>query len=532
VNTQLRARADRNRCERFGRMRAKGGRARSPTERSRRRRGAGEQGFTLIELLIVVTIIPLIVGAIAAGLLTILNLQSSVKNRITDSSDAQVVSSTFLKDVQSATLITTWPSSSPECGNLTGGKQLLGLQWAGGQTVVSYDTVPVIGVAGTTYSLVREYCTSGNTSTPSSTTTVAYDISGTQLPPCLGGATCIPSSGQLPQQWYTPAVAQAVKFVVTEAGTGFTYTLLAEPRGWTPTYVAVDGPVPVFSPVTALSTVCSTCLSVGNYGSITINSSLGTNGSSVAIASPSAGSVPIGTDATLTASTLLTTDPLLNSDANSSPPEYFSPQINDPLSGVLTKPTATGTGSCILKSGSTTVFNCSAGIYASTPTLMNNDTYDFDGAAGGTYQFPTTLNIPANATLTFNYGNYIFNGSTLVNGVPAAVTQSGSGAVTITGNNVLFYAPNGSIDFGTNSSVYLVPISGNDGVTIWDASTTNVNIENVQNNRNSYGGIYIPGGTVNASSPEAAANTSLSVMFLIANSINIMQYTNVIVTGP
>src|SRR5579863_5538807 len=67
----------------------------SQSSRSRSDRGHGERGFTLLELLIVITIIPIIVGAISGGLITILNLQSSVQNRITDSGDAQTTSSTF-----------------------------------------------------------------------------------------------------------------------------------------------------------------------------------------------------------------------------------------------------------------------------------------------------------------------------------------------------------------------------------------------------------------------------------------------------
>ena len=496
--------------------------ASSPAAPGRHDQGSGERGFTLIELVIVVTIIPVIIGAISAGLLTILNLQNSVKYRITDSSDAQVVSSTFLKDVQSATYITTSKSSSPQCGNSS--SQLLGLQWGGGQTVVSYDIVSVVGQA-TTYSLVREYCTSGNTTTPSSVTTVAYDISGSQFPPCLGGATCTPNGGTPPAGWFAAGTAandvKAVKFVVTEAGTGFTYTLLAESRAWTPTYVV--GNSVVFSPLTVLNpgaTAAAPGLSLGNYSSITVNPSLGTIGSTVAIASPTPGSVSLGTDATLTASSLLTADPLLNS-ASGPPTEYFSPVVGDPLSGVLNKPVSTGTGSCTFSSGTT--YDCSAGLYASSPSFISGDTYVFD-VNGGTFEFPNTFSIPASLTLTFDSGNYIFDGS-------PAITQSGAGNVTITGNNVLFYVPNGSVDFGANSSVYLLP-TGNDGVTIWDASATYVNIENIQSDRNSYGGIYIPGGTVNASSSQAGANSAMSVMFIIANNINLAQYTNVIVTGP
>ncbi len=506
--------------------------ASSPAAPGRHDQGSGERGFTLIELLIVCMIIPLIIGALSAGLITILNLQSSVKSRITDTSDAQVVSSTFLKDVQSATKMTTLRSSSYQCGN-SSYTQLLGLQWdvvvVGGvpvpQTVVSYDSVPVTVGTATTYSLVREYCTSGNTSTPASSTTAALDISGSQYPPCMTGATCTPDGTT--QGWTAATSVPAVKFVVDETGSGFVYTLLADSRSWTPV-VAASIPVgPAFSPLTVLSTG-STGLSLGNYSSITVNKSPGTNGSSVAIASPSAGSVSFGTSASLTASTLNTTDPLLNSvspGAESSPPtEYFSPQVSDPLSGIFTAPTSPGNVVTCTKAGSS--YTCPHGMYTSDPGFASGSTVTFTG--GPPTEFTKTFVIPPNVTMTFDFGTYIFDGS-------QAISPPASGNASITGLNVLFYVPNGSVDFGNGTSVYLAPINGDYGVTIWDATTTSttaVNIESVQSDLNSYGGIYIPGGTVNATLSNAAANSALSVMFLIASDVNLAPYTSVIVTGP
>ena len=70
-------------------------------------RDRSSAGFTLIELVIVVGVMPLVIGAIAVGILSVFTLQSSVANRLTDSGDAQVVSVNFQNDVQSAALITT-----------------------------------------------------------------------------------------------------------------------------------------------------------------------------------------------------------------------------------------------------------------------------------------------------------------------------------------------------------------------------------------------------------------------------------------
>ncbi|HEY5121649.1 MAG TPA: prepilin-type N-terminal cleavage/methylation domain-containing protein, partial [Acidimicrobiales bacterium] len=396
-----RARPFQNRRGRCLRPRVGGG-APPPTAPGRHDQGSGERGFTLIELVIVASIIPLIIGAISAGLITILRLQSSVASRITASGDAQVLSSTFHKDVQSATSMTTLPSSTPQCGNST--SQLLGLQWGSGgdQTLVSYDSVPATVGATTTYSLVRDYCTFGS-STPSSTSIAAIDISGSQLPPCLDVANCTPGDNP-PQDWTLAASVPAVKFVITEAGSDFTYTLLTGSRAWTPTVATGISVGPAFSPLTVLSS--GTGLTLSNNSSITVNKSHGTNGSSVAIASPLAGSVSIGTGATLTASTLLTTDPLLNSvspGAEPSPPtEYYSPQVADPLkNSIALPPPAIGSPTC---SPAGSIYNCPPGTYTSLPSFSSGSTVTFTGGSGKTTEFTNTFVVPSNVTMTFNYG--------------------------------------------------------------------------------------------------------------------------------
>ncbi len=76
---------------------------------------------------------PLVIGALAVGLLSVFSLQSSVSNRLTDSGDAQVVSVNFQNDVQSASLITTANSpvtapTAPCQPSGASGFQVLGLQ--------------------------------------------------------------------------------------------------------------------------------------------------------------------------------------------------------------------------------------------------------------------------------------------------------------------------------------------------------------------------------------------------------------------
>ncbi len=110
----------------------------------RRLEASDEAGFTLIELLITVVILPIVIGGIAAALLSVFGLQSQTQNRIGDSNDALISSSQFNKDVQGAQEIET--TTAPACG-VSGQTQLLGLEWgldASGnyQTVVSYVIVP------------------------------------------------------------------------------------------------------------------------------------------------------------------------------------------------------------------------------------------------------------------------------------------------------------------------------------------------------------------------------------------------------
>jgi prepilin-type N-terminal cleavage/methylation domain-containing protein len=197
-----------------------------------------EGGFTLIELLIVVTVTPLIVGALGIGLVTMFSLQNGTTGRLQDSSDAQVVTSTFIKDVQSATSITTSSTATPQCGS---GTQLLGLQWGSGQ-VVSYTEVSQ-GTAA--YSLDRNYCVTPTSL--ASTTIVAYDMS----PPCPSASVC-----QLPPVVYDGSVADTapasgyvtatgiskVSFPITEPKSSYTYTLAATPAAGDSTASNLGGP--------------------------------------------------------------------------------------------------------------------------------------------------------------------------------------------------------------------------------------------------------------------------------------------------
>lgn len=196
---------------------------------SKNARKQGDGGFTLIELLIVVTIMPLIAGALGYGLVTVFSLQGSVSARLGDSSDAQVVAASFTKDVQSASSITT--QATPLCGPTTQ-TQLLGLEWGGGSEVASYVEQ---GQSGTTYSLIRNDCATGPSTTPSSSTTLSYDLlapcpqSGScqAAPVAYDGTTVIVTSGGL----VSTIGMTALQFPISEPKSSFVYHLSATPAG-------------------------------------------------------------------------------------------------------------------------------------------------------------------------------------------------------------------------------------------------------------------------------------------------------------
>jgi prepilin-type N-terminal cleavage/methylation domain-containing protein len=220
------------------------GRGRFTTKRSvawynRRRTNpdfdASQKGFTLIELLIVVTILPLVIGGLSYGLLTALQLQSSVSNRLTDTEDAQVVSSTFSSDVQAAAYLTSQQGSTSQCGQ---GTQLLGLEWNPSttapynfQNMVSYMQVSVGSGSTETWSLVREACaTTGaaitNSTTPTSTQVLSIDLPQAQGSPNFSLTSGAPSPAS---NWVPSSDVNSVTFQVTEPKSNYTYLVVGVP---------------------------------------------------------------------------------------------------------------------------------------------------------------------------------------------------------------------------------------------------------------------------------------------------------------
>ena len=210
---------------------------------------ANQKGFTLIELIIVVTILPLIIGGLSYGLLTVLQLQSSVSNKLTDTSDAQIVSSVFASDVQAAQYLTEQPGTTLQCGP---GTLLLGLEWnpspitpGNYQDMVSYVEVPTGTGSNHTYSLVRQECVISpqspnaggliTTSTPvQSTMYLSTDIPNPSLQqqPLINMA--LTSGAPDPTMgWILAKYVTSVTFQVIETLSTYSYDLVGVPLAYT-----------------------------------------------------------------------------------------------------------------------------------------------------------------------------------------------------------------------------------------------------------------------------------------------------------
>jgi len=205
-----------------------------------------------VELLIVVTVLPLVVGGLSYGLLTVLKLQTGVANKLADTGDSQVVLANFTSDVQAATYITTQSGSPSQCG---AGTQILGLEWGQSpnspynfENVVSYVEVQYPGSSN--YSLVRQYCTdTATSSTPISSSTTSTSTGGPLLASSVilsnnypfGTAPTIAPSNEATlasSSWIPASSVSSVSLTVTESVTStqalssdsYTYTLVGSPQ--------------------------------------------------------------------------------------------------------------------------------------------------------------------------------------------------------------------------------------------------------------------------------------------------------------
>jgi prepilin-type N-terminal cleavage/methylation domain-containing protein len=216
-----------------------------------RRSRESDDGFTLVELLMVVTILPLIVGALSAGLIAVFSLQSGVAGRLSHTADAQAVSVNFARDIQGAGQVTTDPSGlKPACAVPAGGTQLLGLESdlaTSGvyQTIISYYSIPepATASAAATNEIVRTYCTGANTTVAQSSEILAFDVSvaGTQtaLHNSVMTVTCVNGQSSLCANastgWVGAQNVSTVSFAIDDQTNNDPYTVVGSPIASTST---------------------------------------------------------------------------------------------------------------------------------------------------------------------------------------------------------------------------------------------------------------------------------------------------------
>ena len=211
-------------------------RSRLAPERAQR---GGESGFTLIELIIVIAVLPIIVGAMTAGLLSVISFTPTISNKLSDSGDAQALSTSFTKDVEGATMVTAAAAATnpSACGT---GTQILGLQYPNGQWI-SYSLITQGAGPAAKQNLFRNVCQTVNGApTVLSSVIASHNVvstSGTDSPSatvtCTSSTPTAPSCAGTPPAWSTNWVSTAqvvnVNLGLTYAASDYTQNLLATP---------------------------------------------------------------------------------------------------------------------------------------------------------------------------------------------------------------------------------------------------------------------------------------------------------------
>jgi len=515
-----------------------------------------EQGFTLVELLIVVVIMPLIVGAIAYGLVSVFSLQNSVTQRLSGSTDVQNVSAQFAKDVQSSEQVYLG-SSSQQCG--AAGVQLLGLSWSRGASMVSYVRVQMTNDSSN-YALERLYCTLGDMTAPVATTVLSSDFyltsaSLTQDPPsvCQTSLTsCTTASGA-----YSAAHIAAVTFTMYVPMSSAPYTMVASPRGGASS-IGKNG-FTLTSPFTLLGQgSCTNLLTVGNGSlNILVQTTVGgvttTVPGTLGVAYCPASAITLANKGAITASGVLTGTSSTDGITVGANPGSYPTSVNydsgmtDPFSGIAaptysTTCTGSSCGACAVDS--TGAYICTGGVYlaSNTPNFPNNSTIYFTGADKNgnpeTTVFDGDLKIPNGSNAHFQSGVYVYaaNDAGAFSTGTSNVKNSG---VSLTGIGVLFYTPTGGITFSNNSLVTLTgfPSTGTpyyDGITLWLGGTTNtpatgdgvLTLGNNSTQTNTYGGIYAPSGEVVDSN-----NGTIATTFIVTGTAVFSNGLNVTITS-
>ena len=386
-------------------------------------------------------LLPLVIGAVAIALITVLKDQSGVQNRLSDSHDAQLTSTYFVRDIQGASEFET-SAGTPLCSQNDGHstyQEVLGLEWGSSSVKVSY----VYETGGTGSPLLRRWYCAGATTSPS---TVAHGLRGTQAPAvCVWtGSVCGPPQSTLASLSST----QYISITVPDSSSGFAYSQLAAPRL-------------VSSTSTACTMSCSqnpqtfSLILLGGGGSCPIlnikqngNLKTGSTGiDSMAINSTCSNAIVQGNNSTLNTTSIYTeaNPPTLTQTCNTgcqSPlayPSYYNPNgAQDPYAS-LTPPSKPATKGMCTPVGSTWI--CTPGYYSASssscpPSFGNSATVTFLPSTSSIFYFDNcTLALGNSSTLTANgVLVYFVNGATFSvgksPGMNITAASSGPGCIT------------------------------------------------------------------------------------------------------
>jgi prepilin-type N-terminal cleavage/methylation domain-containing protein len=545
----------------------------------RRRHDRDEQGFSLVELVVVLVIMPVIIGAIAFGLVSVFQLQNSTSQRLSGSVDLQKVSAQFTKDVQDSEHV--YLGVTPQqCGTV--GTQLLGLGWNYGngsdQSMVSYVRIAMKNNSSN-YLLERLYCTLGNMTTPTATTVLSADFyvsSGllVQNPPsvCVSNLqNCVTNTSTS----YNSHDLAAVTFTMYVPMSSSAYTMVVSPRGGTSpdTGSANGGPTAGITLLGACTGGTNTVLSVGN-GNLnieTLNNGQGTGtlglvncpASAVSLAnngSIDASGVLTGQQSTTgisvganpgTYPTQVTTDTGLCNWLQSSP--YGCATISNPLVAPTTWNNTTKCGNgglpecgnCVTTTGTNNqyTYTCTSGIYPTTPSFKNGAIINLTGTSDGTSSgtpgvtlFQSDFTVPNGGSLSFSPNEAYVFAAPDAGAFSTGTSNKKTDGIYISGTNVLLYVPTGGMTLSNNTFVQLTGSPSNDYVDMWvngqlNSPANGDGVLTLGNNStstatNTFGGIYVPYGEVVDSN-----NGTISASFILAGSASFSNGLTVTITG-
>ena len=466
-------------------------------------RARNDDGFTLVELLIALVIMPLVVGGVTMMLLGVFKMQNGVTNRLTGSTDAELLSASLIRDGQGASFVTT--STTHACGSL--GTQILGFQSLGNNTLVSYDLTP----RGAYTALMREVCAGANPSTPIGEFIVSDNVSPTLAASvtCSSTVTCNYATG-----WMGTAGVTQITLSVNEVKTGASFAVSTTPRLWNSVSAGISANPFPFAPLTLLGTSScpNTVLSLSGSATVSV---VGGSGA-IADQSTCSSSVTMSGSAKISASTLGVADPtpsaaVTKSGSATFPAPVYAAPSGDPFASLAppVAPTATGTGSCpSVGSGTCTPgnFNSAVSISGSGTITFGSGIYVFNAPVSfsgsmavnfgaGTYVFNQGLTVSGSGQFKLGKGIYIFSASTPTG---TALKVSGSGDFTGDAGGVLLYVKSGDMDFSGSGSIALSGSPNYDGIALWEAAgdTNALTLTGSSCITASYGGIYAPSATV------------------------------------